>query len=228
MASTWSPLKIQLMTTGENLSTWGNVTNANLGTGLSEMIVGSTDITFASANETLTLTDSTSSQPARNMRLNCIGTTGGTARNLIVPAVEKIYVVNNSCADTITVKNTTGTGIGVPAGKTSWVSSLTSTASAFVGSSSLLAVSLPNAAETTTISATAATGTINYDVSTQSVLYYTTVASANWTLNIRHSSGTTLNTAMTTGQTVTNFSSRTCCCTIKRLNSCREIVCFCF
>ena len=232
MASTWSPLKIQLMTTGENLSTWGNVTNANLGTGLSEMIVGSTDITFASANETLTLTDSTSSQPARNMRLNCIGTTGGTARNLIVPAVEKIYVVNNSCADTITVKNTTGTGIGVPAGKTSWVynngtnvldvvtyltaldtvnvtatnitvSSLTSTASAFVGSSSLLAVSLPNAAETTTISATAATGTINYDVSTQSVLYYTTVASANWTLNIRHSSGTTLNTAMTTGQTVT-------------------------
>jgi hypothetical protein len=220
------------MATGENLSTWGNVTNANLGTGLSEMIVGSADITFASANETLTLSDSTSSQTARNMRLNCIGTTGGTARNLVVPAVEKIYVVSNGCADTITVKNATGTGIAIPAGKTTWVynngtnvlnvvsyltaldtvdltatnvtvSSFIATTSYLAGSSSALAVNLPNAAETTTISAIAATGTINYDVSTQSVLYYTTSASANWTLNIRHSSGTALNTAMSTGQTVT-------------------------
>ena len=58
-------------------------------------------------------------------------------------------------------------------------------------------------AETTTISATAATGTINYDVTTQSVLYYTTNASANWTVNFRASVGTSLNTLMSTGQSVT-------------------------
>ena len=57
--------------------------------------------------------------------------------------------------------------------------------------------------ETTTVSATAATGTVNYDVATQSVLYYTTNASANWTLNIRGSASATLNSLMSTGQTIT-------------------------
>jgi len=73
----------------------------------------------------------------------------------------------------------------------------------FNGSSSALAAALANAAETVTISATAATGTINYDVTTQSVVYYTSNASANWTMNFRASSGTSLNTAMSTGQSVT-------------------------
>jgi len=73
----------------------------------------------------------------------------------------------------------------------------------FSGSSSVVAMVLNDAAEVATISATAATGTINYDVTTQSVLYYTTNASANWTVNFRGSSGTSLNTLMSTGQSVT-------------------------
>ena len=60
--------------------------------------------------------------------------------------------------------------------------------------------------ERTTIAATAATGTVNYDADTQGVLYYTTSASANWTLNFRGSSGTTLNSLMSTGDAITvNF-----------------------
>jgi hypothetical protein len=120
MASTYSNLKIQLMTTGENSGTWGNVTNINLGTAIEEAIVGSADVTFSSANVTLSLTDSNASQVARNLRLNLTGTTAG-ARDLIVPSIEKVYIVNNGCADAITVKNATGTGIAVPAGKTMWV-----------------------------------------------------------------------------------------------------------
>jgi hypothetical protein len=120
MASTYSNLKIQLMATGENSGTWGNVTNLNLGTAIEEAIVGSADVTFASNTVTLTFTDSNSSQIARNLRLNLTGTSGG-AQNLIVPAIEKVYIVNNGCADAITIKNTTGTGIAVPAGKTMWV-----------------------------------------------------------------------------------------------------------
>jgi len=73
----------------------------------------------------------------------------------------------------------------------------------FAGTSSVLAEILTNAAEVVTVSATAATGTINYDITTQSVLYYTSNASANWTVNFRASSGTSLNTAMSTGQSVT-------------------------
>ena len=73
----------------------------------------------------------------------------------------------------------------------------------FSGSSSNVATVLQNAAEKVTVSATAATGTINYDVTTQSVLYYTTAASANWTMNFRASSGTTLNAALAVGESIT-------------------------
>lgn len=73
----------------------------------------------------------------------------------------------------------------------------------FQGSSSVLAMAVDNTAELATVSATAATGTINYDITTQSVLYYTTNASGNFTLNFRASSGTSLNTAMNTGDSVT-------------------------
>jgi len=121
MPSTFSPLKIQLMATGENNTTWGDVTNLNLGTALEEAIVGSADVTFASADVTLTLTDTNTSQTARNMRLRCTGTTGGSTRNLIVPSIEKPYIVKNDCADSVVVKTAAGTGITVPAGKTMWV-----------------------------------------------------------------------------------------------------------
>ena len=57
--------------------------------------------------------------------------------------------------------------------------------------------------ERMTVSATAATGTINFDIVTQGVLYYTTNASADWTLNVRGSSGVTLNTALAVGDAVT-------------------------
>ena len=73
----------------------------------------------------------------------------------------------------------------------------------FSGTSSVLSVVLNDAAEVVTVSATAATGTINYDITTQSVLYYTSNASANWTVNFRASSGTSLDTALATGQSVT-------------------------
>ena len=73
----------------------------------------------------------------------------------------------------------------------------------FNGSTSALAAVFKNAAEVVTVAATAATGTINYDVTTQSVIYYTSNASANWTVNFRASSGTSLDTAMATGQSVT-------------------------
>ena len=120
MASTYSDLKLELMATGANSTTWGTVTNTNLDTALGEAITGSTDVTFASTTVTLTLTNTNAAQQARNLRLNLIGTSGG-AQNLIVPAIEKAYIINNGCADAITVKNASGTGIAVPAGKTMWV-----------------------------------------------------------------------------------------------------------
>ena len=124
MASTYSALKIELIGTGEQSGTWGTTTNNNLtDTALGEAITGSADVAFSSADVTVTLTDTNSSQTARNLRLNLTGTTGG-ARSLILGSgcqIEKLYLVNNTCADAITVKNTTGTGIAVAAGKSTFV-----------------------------------------------------------------------------------------------------------
>jgi|694.fasta_scaffold89376_5 hypothetical protein len=73
----------------------------------------------------------------------------------------------------------------------------------FAGSATALATKLVNAKERVTISATAATGTINFDVSTQSILYYTSNASANFTINIRSNASNTLDSVMNVGESVT-------------------------
>jgi hypothetical protein len=58
--------------------------------------------------------------------------------------------------------------------------------------------------ENVAISATAATGTVNYDVLTNgAVTYYTSNASGNWTLNLRGDGSTTMNSVMSTGKSLT-------------------------
>jgi hypothetical protein len=65
-------------------------------------------------------------------------------------------------------------------------------------------VSIGQILEKATVSATAATGTINYELLTNgAVTYYTSNASGNWTLNLRGNSSTTLNSIMSTGQSLT-------------------------
>lgn len=120
MASTYSDLKIELIGTGEQSGTWGTTTNTNLGTAIEEAITGSADVSFSDADVTLTLTDTNTTQAARNLRLNLTGT-ATSALNLIVPAIEKLYLINNGLAETVTVKNSSGTGAAVPAGKSMFV-----------------------------------------------------------------------------------------------------------
>ena len=57
--------------------------------------------------------------------------------------------------------------------------------------------------EVATVTAAAATGTINYDVNTQSILYYTNDATGNFTVNFRGDGSTTLNSIMDTGDVMT-------------------------
>lgn len=60
--------------------------------------------------------------------------------------------------------------------------------------------------EVTTVSATAATGTVQFNAKTQGVLVYTSNASADWTLNVRGDASTTLASLLATGQSITvNF-----------------------
>ena len=123
MASTYSPnLKIELIGTGEQAGTWGTTTNTNLGTALEQAIVGKADITMSSTTVTLTLTDTPAAQNARALYLNLSGTLGGAA-DLVVPAVEKAYLVKNGTTGgfAVTIKVTGQTGVSIPNGKTVWV-----------------------------------------------------------------------------------------------------------
>lgn len=122
MASTYSTnLKIELMGLGDQSGTWGTTTNTNLGTALEQAIVGYGNPNFATdANTTISLTDSNASQTARAFVLNVTSSVSLTAtRELVVPTVQKPYIIRNNTTggQSITVKTSAGTGVTVPTGK---------------------------------------------------------------------------------------------------------------
>lgn len=114
MASTFSDLKFELIGTGDQSGTWGTTTNLNLGTAIEEAITGSATVTFADADEALTLTDTPTTQTARNLRLTLAGTATGPL-NLTVPDIEKFYIINNTLSYAVTIKNSTGSTVAIPA-----------------------------------------------------------------------------------------------------------------
>jgi hypothetical protein len=111
---------------------------------------------------------------------------------LTLPATSSDTLVGKATTDTLTNKTLTSPTINTPTIATPTITGGTSTNPILV-----------SAEERTTVSATAATGTINFDAVTQGVLYYTTNATANFTLNIRGSSSATLNSILTTGDAIT-------------------------
>jgi hypothetical protein len=70
----------------------------------------------------------------------------------------------------------------------------------FTGSPTNLAASFNNILENAYLSGLASGGTVNFDVTTQAVLYSVASSTSNWTLNIRGSSSVTFNSLLATGQ----------------------------
>jgi len=101
-------------------------------------------------------------------------------------------LVGKATTDTLTNKTLTSPTINTATIATPTITGGTNTGSILVSPE-----------ERTTVSATAATGTVAFDAVTQGVLYYTTNASANWTLNIRGNSGTTLSSLLAVGDAIT-------------------------
>jgi hypothetical protein len=127
MASTYSQYKIELVGTGEQAGTWGTTTNSNFGSatpgtyqGFEQAIGGRADVTMSSTTITLSLTNSNAAQDARALYLNLSGTPSGAA-DLVVPALQKSYLVKNGSDEVVTIKVTGQTGVAIPVGKTVWV-----------------------------------------------------------------------------------------------------------
>jgi hypothetical protein len=72
----------------------------------------------------------------------------------------------------------------------------------FNGSSSTEAVKVLNIAEPANVVAAAPSSTTNFYVNSGAVQYYTSNAANNWTVNFAFSSGTSLNTAMSVGDSI--------------------------
>ena len=111
---------------------------------------------------------------------------------LTLPPTSNDTLVGKATTDTLTNKTLTSPTINTATIATPTITGGTNTGSVLVSPE-----------ERTTVSATAATGTINFDAVTQSVLYYTSNASANWTLNLRGSSGATLSSILAVGDSIT-------------------------
>ena len=163
--------------------------------------------TLVSIDAVQTLSNKTLSTPV-------LGVASATSINkvaLTAPATSSTLTIADgktlTASNTLTLTGTDATTMTFPASSAT-VAGLAIAQSftakqTFTGATASLASAFINATETATISATAATGTINYDVTTQSVLYFTSNSSANWTVNIRGNGTTSLNTLMSTNDSLT-------------------------
>ena len=120
MASTYSPnLRLELIGTGEQQGTWGSTTNTNLGTLLEEAIGGYVSVAVTDGADTTLTTVNGGADQSRNMTINLTGALTA-ARNVICPAIEKLYVVKNGTTGgfAVTFKVSGQTGVSVPNGAT--------------------------------------------------------------------------------------------------------------
>ena len=225
-------LGLALPTTGDLDGTWGTTVNDSITTLLDSSVAGTTTLSV-DADVTLTTTNGSSNQ-SRSAVILWTASNGATVRNITAPAQSKVYTVINAGTGSIVIRGSgPTTGVTVPSGKRAIVAwngsdfvlasplgnynyAITDAANTFsgantftakqtfTGSTTALAEVLTNAAEPITVSATAATGTINYYATTQSVVYLTSNASANWTVNLTGASTpVTLDTLLSTGQCIT-------------------------
>jgi hypothetical protein len=117
MASTFSPiLRIELIGTGDQSGTWGDTTNVNLGTLIEQAIAGTATIDVTSGNVTLSNLNGATDQ-ARCMAIKVEGTPG-TTRNIVAPAVSKVYVVSNGSDSSVVLKTSVSTGLTIVSGRT--------------------------------------------------------------------------------------------------------------
>jgi hypothetical protein len=206
MPSTYSPsLRIELVGDGEQDGIWGQTTNNNLGTLLEQAITGVTTVDVTAADLTLTSYNGTVDE-ARSAVLIVNGSNAVT-RNITIPNEPKTYIVTNNTTQTVGIKTSSGSAFNCLTGTQTTLycdgNDGVFGASTFTTYNTLINPLVTGIRETTTISATAATGTINFNTLTQAVLYYTSSASGNWTLNFRGSSTQSLNSLMSTGQSFT-------------------------
>ena len=113
MASTYTPLGIELMATGENAGTWGTKTNVNLNI-LEQLTGGFSTLSIAGGVQTtpLTVVDGNTTGTAQYRMIEFTGAITGNQTVTIPLDVETFYFLRNSTTGSFTVqfKYVTGSG----------------------------------------------------------------------------------------------------------------------
>ena len=113
MASSYTPLGIELMATGENAGTWGTKTNNNLSL-LSQLTGGFEQVSIAGGADTtaLTVVDGATTGTAQQRMIEFTGTITGNQVVTIPLDVETFYFLRNSTTGSFTVEFKYATGSG--------------------------------------------------------------------------------------------------------------------
>ena len=111
MASTYTPLGIELQATGENAGTWGTKTNTNLEI-IEQIAGGYTTQSIASTPTTLSVSDGSTGATLAHRVIEFTGTIGEATTVTIPLDVQDFYIIknNSSGAYTVTFKYASGSG----------------------------------------------------------------------------------------------------------------------
>jgi len=114
MASSYSTdLKLELMVTGENAGTWGDITNTNLNL-LQQAIGGYQEVSIAGGAQTTTLVMSNAAlSNARNAVIKLTGAITGNQIVTVPTGIEKTYIVANGTTGSFTVQFIQAGGTGI-------------------------------------------------------------------------------------------------------------------
>ena len=113
MASTYTPLGVEKMTTGENAGTWGDKTNTNLQ--IIEQFAGgfTQQAVTDGADTTLSVTDGNTGATLAHRVIEFTGSLSAS-RNVTIPLdVQTFYIIKNSCDDSVVFKYVSGSGNSV-------------------------------------------------------------------------------------------------------------------
>ena len=113
MASTYTPLGVELQATGENAGTWGTKTNTNLQ--LIEQITGGyiqKSIAGGAQTTALTISDSGTGDVAGHRMIDFTGTITGNQIVTIPNDVQNFYILKNATSGAYTVQFKYASGSG--------------------------------------------------------------------------------------------------------------------
>jgi hypothetical protein len=164
---------------------------------------GAATLTLPTSTDTLIGRATTDTLTNKTLTAPIISTIVNTGTLTLPTSTDTL--IGRATTDTLTNKTISGGTVNAGTLQQGGIQAVTVSGAQTLTNKTLTVPVFTTPLENLTVSATAASGTVNFYTNSQGILYYTTAATANWTLNITAAAGTTLNSVLAIGQAVTVF-----------------------